>query len=117
MWRSDNDRGRGGRDLRKMTSDVYIGYLIMAATRHTPPRRYHLDEDLQPAGVSGTGAFCANCNDIEDMAVTDEPNDIESIRRRFRECERTGKFEGDICARLYIADSDADPGPLFEEEE
>jgi hypothetical protein len=100
-----------------MTSDVYIGILIMAATRRTPPRKYHLDEDLPPAGASDAGEFCTNCNDIEDMAVTDEPDDIESIRRRFRECERTGKFEGDICSRLYIADTDADPGPLFEDKQ
>ncbi len=89
----------------------------MAARRQTPPRRYHLDEDLPAAGSPDAGEFCTNCKDIEDMAVTDEPNHIDRIRQRFHECERTGKFEGDFCARLFIAESDSDQDSLFEEDE
>ena len=47
--------------------------------------------------------FCTNCDDIEDLAVQSEVKETSSLYKRFHNCELTGKFEGDLCSRLFIA--------------
>lgn len=61
--------------------------------------------------------FCLNCNDMDDLAVSDEAMDVEQLRRRFNNCKETGRFDGDMCARLYVAeDRIEDPG-LFADDD
>jgi len=60
--------------------------------------------------------FCVNCDGLEDLAVTPEAEDLEGIKQRFHNCEHTGKFSGDICSRMFVAEKSDDPGYLFEEE-
>lgn len=57
--------------------------------------------------------FCLNCNDMDDLAVSDESRNVEQLRRRFNNCKETGRFDGDICARLYVAEDDIDEPSLF----
>ncbi len=47
--------------------------------------------------------FCTNCDDIEDLAVKGEVKEVGKLYERFHNCENTGKFEGDLCSRLFIA--------------
>ena len=47
--------------------------------------------------------FCTNCDDIEDLAVQSEVKEVGMLYERFHNCEDTGKFVGDLCARLFIA--------------
>lgn len=70
------------------------------------------------AGNGQDVQFCLNCNDMDDLAVSDEAQDVEQLRRRFNNCKETGKFEGDMCARLYVAeDRIEDPGLFADEDE
>jgi hypothetical protein len=60
--------------------------------------------------------FCTNCDDMDNLAVSTEADDIEKIKDRFRNCEQVGRFDGDICSRLFVAEPGDEPGPLFDEE-
>jgi len=61
--------------------------------------------------------FCMNCDDIEDLSVSPEADDMDAIRDRFRNCKRSGNFDGDICSRLFVAETGDDPGPLYDDDE
>ena len=65
------------------------------------------DQDVQ---------FCLNCNDMDDLAVSEEVRDVEQLRRRFNNCKETGRFDGDMCARLYVAEDRIDDPGLFADE-
>lgn len=57
--------------------------------------------------------FCLNCNDMDDLATSAEAQDVDRIRQRFQACKESGRFDGDLCARLFVADdSIADPSVL-----
>lgn len=58
-------------------------------------------------------AFCLNCNDMEDLATSEETHDLARLRRRFTTCREEGRFDGDVCARLYVADDIIDEPSLF----
>jgi hypothetical protein len=47
--------------------------------------------------------FCTNCDGLDDLAVQSEVKEISKLYERFHNCENTGKFEGDLCSRLFIA--------------
>lgn len=51
--------------------------------------------------------FCAKCDDIEDLALSDESADVQTAKERFKNCCCTGKFDGDICGRVFITDSES----------
>ena len=44
--------------------------------------------------------FCLNCNDMDDLATSEEANDLDQLHERFRNCNETGRFDGDIRANL-----------------
>lgn len=58
--------------------------------------------------------FCLNCDDMEELALNPPP--IESVKARFHNCKESGKFQGDVCSRLYVLDPSTDPGPMFDED-
>jgi hypothetical protein len=61
--------------------------------------------------------FCVNCDDIDDMALDENAVNKEALRKRFQNCEKVGKFDGDVCSRLFIAEPGEEPGPIFEEDD
>jgi hypothetical protein len=61
--------------------------------------------------------FCLNCNDMDDLATSDEVEDVEQLRRRFNSCVENGRFEGDFCARLYVAEDRIDDADVFADED
>ena len=70
-----------------------------------------------PEPAIGKGVkFCLNCDEMDDLAVSEEADSPEELRKRFQNCDKNGKFDGDICSRLFVAEASDDPGPMFEEE-
>lgn len=61
--------------------------------------------------------FCLNCNDMDDLATSEEVRKKAEIEARFKNCRETGNFDGDICARLYVADDAFSTPDLFADEE
>jgi hypothetical protein len=60
--------------------------------------------------------FCLNCNDMDNLATSKDAEDMPKIRQRFRNCEKTGNFDGDICSRFFVAEPGDNPGPLFDDD-
>jgi hypothetical protein len=61
--------------------------------------------------------FCLNCNDMDDLAVSEEAEDLAQLQKRFQNCHESGNFDGDICARLFVADDGIDDPTLFADED
>ena len=62
--------------------------------------------------------FCLNCNDMDDLATSDESQDLDALRKRFNNCKESGRFDGDLCARLFVAeDGIADPSVFADDDE
>lgn len=61
--------------------------------------------------------FCMNCDDIDDVATSGEADNVDALRERFQNCEKTGNFDGDICSRLFIAKPGGEGSALFDEDE
>lgn len=57
--------------------------------------------------------FCAECGEELDFFGI-EGVDVKKIKERHKKCRETGKFKGDKCAMLFIAESD---DQLFPEDE
>lgn len=59
--------------------------------------------------------FCSECGEELELFGIDSNIDLEKIKARHKRCREIGKFKGDKCAMLFIAESeDAD---LFQDEE
>ncbi|MBE0644208.1 MAG: hypothetical protein IH600_09020 [Bacteroidetes bacterium] len=61
--------------------------------------------------------FCLNCNDMEDLAISDEAKNLEQLHRRFDNCRENGKFQGDVCARIFVAEDRIDEPAFFADED
>ncbi len=75
--------------------------------KHTkvPPKKQTIQEpDVR---------FCLNCNDMDDLATSEEAEDLDQLHERFDNCRETGNFDGDICARLFVADDGIADAGLF----
>jgi hypothetical protein len=60
--------------------------------------------------------FCINCDDMDNLATSSEVENLDALRERFRNCDKTGNFNGDICSRLFVAEPGDQPGPIFDDE-
>jgi hypothetical protein len=60
--------------------------------------------------------FCLNCDDMDELATSKEVENLPKIKERFRNCERTGNFNGDVCSRIFVAEAGDNPGPLFDDD-
>jgi hypothetical protein len=50
--------------------------------------------------------FCTQCGEeLNEFYLSAACSNIEDIRKRHENCKRTGKFQGDACAMLFIADN------------
>ncbi|MDT8325678.1 MAG: hypothetical protein RRA94_16305 [Bacteroidota bacterium] len=61
--------------------------------------------------------FCLNCNDMDDLATSEEAKDLDQLHERFRNCNETGRFDGDICARIFVAEDGIDDADLFADDD
>lgn len=47
--------------------------------------------------------FCTECGDeLEDFSLDKEASNGETVQKRYHNCRETGKFNGDICSRVFI---------------
>ena len=60
--------------------------------------------------------FCLNCDDMDDLATSPEVNDLKGVKDRFHNCDKAGRFEGDFCSRIFVADPGEELGPIFDED-
>ena len=58
--------------------------------------------------------FCAECGEELELFGIEGKVDIKKIRERHKHCRDIGKFKGDKCAMLFIAQSEDD---LFMDED
>jgi len=61
--------------------------------------------------------FCLNCDDMEDLALSDEGQDIDGLYERFANCLESGNFQGDVCSRLFIVKDGIVDADLFMDED
>jgi hypothetical protein len=66
-------------------------------------RKKHIEYAPRKKQFENGLEFCTNCDDIEDLAVKSEVKEVGKLYERFHNCEDSGKFEGDLCSRLFIA--------------
>jgi len=58
--------------------------------------------------------FCTECGEeLEMFGIKKENIDLEKIKERFQHCKESGKFKGDKCAMIFIAESNEN---LFNDE-
>ncbi len=61
--------------------------------------------------------FCTECGaELENYCFNKSSGDIEAIKMNLAQCKKTGKFTGEFCSKLFIAD-DKDLEKLFLKEE
>jgi hypothetical protein len=50
--------------------------------------------------------FCTQCgSDLEDFWLYHNTKEYADVLKNHFECQRTGKFQGSMCAKLFIADT------------
>lgn len=72
---------------------------------------------MQPLHPAGDVEFCLNCNDMEDLAVSEEAAQLDQLHNRFNNCKESGKFQGDLCARIFVAEDRIEDPVFFAEED
>lgn len=59
--------------------------------------------------------FCSECGEaLTFFGIEPGEIDLQKIKERHENCKRTGKFKGDKCAMLFIAESNEE---IFPEDE
>lgn len=56
--------------------------------------------------INGQGKkFCTECgSDLDEFWLSPGANNYEEVLKHHLECQRTGKFRGSMCSRLFIVD-------------
>lgn len=53
--------------------------------------------------------FCSECGEeLEFFGVSDSKINLEKVKERYYNCKEKGKFKGDKCAMLFIAEPEND---------
>lgn len=64
--------------------------------------------------------FCTECGDkLNEFCFDESATDVEAVKKHMEGCKREGRYKGDMCARVFIAD-DANfdrPDPSRQDEE
>jgi hypothetical protein len=61
--------------------------------------------------------FCLNCDDMDDFALSDESAQLDSLHERFENCVQSGRFDGDMCSRLFVAEDGMNESDVFGDDE
>ena len=49
--------------------------------------------------------FCTECGvELQNFCFNGKISNIEAIKKNLAQCKKTGKFKGDFCSKLFIAD-------------
>jgi hypothetical protein len=77
-------------------------------------QKYIHDKDNS---VMNTVKFCAECgDDLTNFGMPGEELDPLKIQENHKNCKEKGKFKGDICSKMFIADL-SEPISLKNEDE
>jgi hypothetical protein len=62
--------------------------------------------------------FCTECGtELENYCFDKSSNDVEAIKMNLAQCKKTGRFAGEFCSKLFIADDINFEKLFFNEEE
>jgi hypothetical protein len=49
--------------------------------------------------------FCTECGpDLEDFCFSEKVEDLEKLKGTYARCRKNGRFAGELCAKLFIAE-------------
>jgi hypothetical protein len=49
--------------------------------------------------------FCTECGDkLDNFCFTDSASDVDAVKKHMEGCKREGRYKGDMCSRMFIAD-------------
>lgn len=49
--------------------------------------------------------FCTECNgDLQDFCFSESADDLEALKKTQARCKKSGRFVGELCSKLFIAD-------------
>ena len=54
---------------------------------------------------------------MDELALSEEAAQLDQIQNRFDNCRKTGRFDGDLCARIFVADDEIDSPDIFAQED
>lgn len=61
--------------------------------------------------------FCTECGaELQNFCFSGRANDPQLIRKTLAQCKKSGKFAGEFCSKLFIAD-DGNLDELFSKDE
>ncbi|MGD8780739.1 MAG: hypothetical protein PVH88_17465 [Ignavibacteria bacterium] len=53
--------------------------------------------------------FCTECGkSLDDFDIVGIDNSFEALLKQFEQCRKNGRFKGDICSKLFIANQTFD---------
>ena len=84
--------------------------------RKLPPKRKK--EGSRVNAPAGREIYCTECGTtLENFCFSSAAGDLEAIRKTLAQCKKQGRFSGDFCSKLFIANPDALPDPDEENED
>jgi hypothetical protein len=79
--------------------------------------RKRIDKIEREKLLSQKVIFCTECGvELKNFCFSEGANNPEAIRKNLAQCKKTGKFAGEFCSKLFIAD-DNQLESLFKEGE
>jgi len=64
--------------------------------------------------------FCTECGDkLNEFCFTESASDVEAVKKHMEGCKREGRYKGDVCSRMFIADDTnlEDAAPTTDDDE
>ncbi len=59
--------------------------------------------------------FCTECgDDLNEFYLSERVKQVEAVKANFENCQKTGKFKGEECSKLFIA---SDPDVFISDED
>jgi hypothetical protein len=50
--------------------------------------------------------FCTECGvELQNFCFKGKIDNVDAIKKNLAQCKKNGKFKGDFCSKLFIADS------------
>ena len=66
-------------------------------------------EDLKVISDPEQKIFCTECGaDLDDFSFTDKAKDMKLVLENFNRCKTIGKFKGEQCSKIFIANINDD---------
>lgn len=77
-------------------------------------KKKNITPDEEPA--SADIKYCIVCGEaLDDFGISKDSEDITAVKKNFQNCKTTGRFCGDICAKVFISASE-ELDPFLNEE-